>query len=124
MEEEMCPFPGTCFFPSDACTKVRMADCSEAQKRIALTNKPCPLMTGKRVICDIPQLRVFVPSGAECHNGGNCRIRKIMPEIAGKVAGNNGTAGMSKISDDALKKAGKEIITAMEAKPTTVKVAI
>ena len=129
MGEEMCPFLETCLFASAACTRKEMPNCSEALKRQELAKRPCPLMAGTnggRNGCDIPQLRVFVPSDTECSCGDECLIRKVVPKISGKVAGANGVGDPSKIPAEQLKEAGRAIIGSkifVKTEPATAKVA-
>jgi hypothetical protein len=122
METKSCSFTKTCLFPSATCTEEDAANCSEAQKRQIWAEKPCPLMLGRageKTECDIPQLRVFLPADRNCCQDGKCLIRKISPQMAGKVAGTNGIDG-PKVSDDSLKEIGREIIKTMGLKLTAM----
>lgn len=116
MEKGDCIHAPTCLVGGigPGCSQEGALTCGEALKRQGLTGKPCPFMTGtngNRKGCDVWQLLVYVPSGADCHEGQKCLIRIIVPEIAKRVACDNGIDGPPTVTNDELKEAGRTIIS-------------
>jgi len=120
VKERPCIFLTNCAIGNkDACTANETAGCSQARERQERANQNCPLMVktgGNNLKCHVPQLLPFLPLKFACHDGDDCVLCKIVPEIVAEVAKHNFEGNRSKMLKEDLEKAGATVIEAVKTR--------